>query len=135
LPGAALDLLRGLDRMGDVVFPSPKGATLSDMALSALQRRIHADDVAAGGVGYLDKDGRPAVVHGLRSLLRDWCADHGVDRDLAELMLGHVVARGAEAAYWRSDLLDRRRVVAERYAAWITGADPAVVVPLRIGQT
>lgn len=135
LPVAALDLLRGLDRLAgsDIVFPAPKGGQLSDMALSAVQRRIHGDAIAAGGVGYLDKDGRPAVVHGLRSLLRDWCADNGVDRDIAETMLGHVVARGTEAAYWRSDVLERRRVVAERYAAWITGRDGAVVVPLRIG--
>jgi integrase len=62
------------------------------------------------------------VVHGFRSSFRDWAADNGVLRELAEACLGHVVEGKVEAAYLRSTRLDQRRVVMQRWAEFITGA-------------
>ncbi|MCX7365786.1 MAG: integrase arm-type DNA-binding domain-containing protein [Alphaproteobacteria bacterium] len=56
------------------------------------------------------------TVHGLRSTFRDWCAERGEDRTLAELSLSHVVGDETEQAYARSDLLDRRRLLMQRWA-------------------
>ena len=46
--------------------------------------------------------------HGMRSSFRDWCSETGVAREVAEAALAHKVRSQAEAAYARSDLLDRR---------------------------
>ena len=84
------------------VFPGPSGRPLSDAAMSKLLRELGID----------------GTVHGLRSTLRSWMAEQGVPRDLAEMSLGHAVA-GVEAAYMRSDLLERRREVLQRWADYI----------------
>ena len=60
-----------------------------------------------------------AVPHGFRSSFRSWCADTGVPREVAEAALGHTVA-GVEGAYQRSDLLDTRREVMDRWADYLT---------------
>lgn len=115
------------------VFPAPGGGALSDMALSATMRRVHAATIAAGGQGYLDpRSGRPAVPHGLRSTFRDWAAEHGYERDMAEIALAHTVGSEVERAYRRSDMLERRRVMMAAWADLLTGASAAaVVVPLQ----
>jgi integrase len=126
----ALALLRALPR-GEgaaLVFPAPKGGPLSDMALTAVMRRIHA----AREGGFLDpRSGRPAVPHGLRSCFRDWCAETGVDRDVAELALAHVVGSSVERAYRRSDMFERRRAVMVRWAGFLRADSGSRVVALR----
>jgi len=61
-----------------------------------------------------------ATVHGMRSCFRDWCAEHGVARELAETALSHVVEDKTEAAYLRGDQLELRRAVMERWAEFLT---------------
>jgi hypothetical protein len=64
-------------------------------------------------------------VHGsARSGFRDWAADNGHDRDLAEISIAHVVGDDSERAYARSDLLERRRPLMEAWAAHLTGTAP-----------
>ena len=69
------------------------------------------------------------TVHGFRSTFRDWCADHGQPADLAEMALAHTVGNVVERSYRRSDVLERRRVLMEQWAQFLTRA-PAQVVPL-----
>ena len=45
----------------------------------------------------------------------------GVAREVAEAALAHKVRSQAEAAYARSDLLDRRREVMQAWAAYLAG--------------
>ena len=71
--------------------------------------------------------GIDAVPHGFRSSFRDWCGETGIARDVAEAALAHVVKDKAEAAYARSDLLERRADVMERWARYVTGERAAVV--------
>lgn len=106
-----------------LIFPAPGGGTLSDMALSATMRRVHASASADGGAGYADpRSGRPAVPHGLRSTFRDWAAECGYPRDMAEIALAHTVGSEVERAYRRSDMLERRRAMMAAWAALLTGA-------------
>ncbi len=84
----------------DLIFPSPRGKALSDSTISKLVR----------------ENGIACVPHGMRSSFRDWCADTGVPRDVAESSLAHAVSDSTEAAYFRSDLLERRRVVMQAWA-------------------
>ena len=102
------------------------------MSLSAVMRRMHADkaakDVKAGvpadKAGWCDpKQGyRPAVPHALRSTFRDWIADETTfPRDLAEMALAHTLSDEVEAAYRRSDMLERRRAMMADWAAYVAG--------------
>ena len=117
LSDAALESLekaRGLDDGSGLVFPSPTrpGKPLSDMALTKLLR----DN------GLAEK----TTCHGTRSSFRDFCADTGKPREIAEAALAHVVG-GVEGAYFRSDLLDRRRLLMEQWADYLSGTGADVV--------
>ena len=74
-----------------------------------------------------------ATVHGLRSSFRDWCAESGKDRQLAEMALVHVV-QGVEGSYFRSNLYARRERLMQQWADYITGAGVAKVVRLNAGR-
>ena len=58
--------------------------------------------------------------HGFRASFRSWCAETGVAREVAETTLAHV-APGIESAYQRSDLLEARRELMERWADYLAG--------------
>ena len=97
-----------------LVFPSPlrSGRPLSNMTLTKILRN---HGLAAR-----------ATVHGFRSTFRDWCAEMGRPREIAEAALAHTVG-GVEGAYVRSDLLARRRVLMDQWAAFLTAAQDKVV--------
>jgi integrase len=122
----AIDILkaqRAKHPDAELVFPSPRGLVLSDMVLTAFLRRQQAASSSRG---------RVATAHGFRSSFRDWASEHGYARDLAERALAHRVADKTEAAYHRTDLLEQRRVMMERWADFIAGGEmSASVVPLR----
>lgn len=125
----AVALLKALPRMqgAPYVFPAARGGQLSDMSLSACMKRIN--DAREGG--YLDRvSGRPAVPHGLRSTFRDWCAERGYPRDMAEIALAHTVGSEVERAYRRSDMLDRRRALMSGWARVLVGEEGEKVVRL-----
>ena len=73
--------------------------------------------------------------HGFRSSFRDWCGEcSNAPRELAEAALAHVVRDKVEAAYARSDLFERRRVLMDDWAAYLAGErrDPEAR-PFRLG--
>ena len=63
--------------------------------------------------------GVEAVPHGFRSSFRDWCAESGQPREIAEAALAHTV-QGVEGAYFRSDLFERRRQVMEAWGDYVS---------------
>jgi len=88
------------------VFSGTQGdKPFSDKALSRLVRRLKIE----------------AVPHGFRSSFRDWCSETGVAREVAEACLAHIVKNRVEAAYARSDLLERRREVMQAWSDYIAG--------------
>ena len=122
LSDAAVSVLKQAQTLDDgsgLVFPSPvrRGNPLSDMSLTKLLR----DN------GLADR----ATVHGFRSSFRDWCAETGKAREIAEAALAHTVG-GVEAAYFRSDLFERRRRLMDSWAAFVTGTGTAKVVELGV---
>lgn len=80
----------------DLVFPSATGKMLSDMTISKLIKDLKI----------------AAVPHGFRSSFRDWAgeATHH-PREVIEFALAHVISDKAEAAYARSDLFEKRRLI------------------------
>ena len=106
---AVLADARELSKGGDVIFPRARGT-----------------DPVAGGVlmALLRELNTGTTLHGMaRASFRSWCADTGVDREVAEMCLAHVVP-GVEGAYQRSDLFERRREIMQAWADYIGKADP-----------
>lgn len=123
LSGAAIAILERAPREvgSPFVFTAPRGESFSNMALSAVMRRMQTKAVAQGDEGWLDEQSkRPAVPHGLRATFRTWAAEAGVDRDIAEMALGHVVGSAVERAYQRSGMVEKRREVMEAWAQHLT---------------
>ena len=100
---AVLEQAEALANSSDLIFPSPTERQLSNATMGKL-------------LGDLDI---PAVPHGFRSSFRSWAAEQGFPREVAEQVLGHAV-RGVEGAYQRSDLLEARRPVMDRWAEYVT---------------
>jgi integrase len=92
-------------------FPSPQtGRPLTDPGIATLAR-------SAG-----------ATVHGFRSCFRSWCAEAGIDREVAEMALAHAAEGGrTEAAYRRTSALERRRAVMDAWGRYCTGEGAGVV--------
>ncbi len=134
----AVKLLKAMPRQpgNDLVFFAPRGGQLSDMTISKVMKAMHQAKLKKDGIGWIDPTSkRPAVPHGTcRSTPRQWFAETGVDRDLAEMMLGHKVGSEVERSYQRSDMIERRRAVAAAWSAFAMGRAPAEnVVPLKAG--
>jgi integrase len=118
----AVALLKALPRLdgSPYVFFAPRGGMLSDMSISAVMRRMQEAKVKAKQPGYLDPSSkRPAVPHGLRSTFRQWAAERGYPRDMAEIALAHFIGSEVERAYQRSDMLDRRREMMGNWGAFL----------------
>ena len=125
LSDAAIELLESLPRFegADLVFLSPRGKKLSDMTLSKLMRRM----------AYQAVDGRMCVPHGLRSTFRDWAAEYtGFASEVSEACLAHSKADKTEAAYFRSDLLEKRIRLMAEWSKFCAMEKPAGdVIPLK----
>ena len=103
-----------------LVFPSPRrrGSPLSDMTLTKVLRDC----------GLADR----ATVHGYRSAFRDWAAERtNAPHAVMERALAHTVADAVEAAYARSDLLERRRALMAEWGRFVTRTDGVKVISLR----
>jgi integrase len=102
---AILDDMRAVSEGETFVFPGGKrGKPLSNMAMTAVLRRMGRDDV---------------TVHGFRSAFRDWCGERtNFPRELAEAALSHVVKDKTEAAYARGDMLTKRAQLMNAWARY-----------------
>ena len=87
-----------------MVFPSQDGKKpLSDMTLLKILRDMDLT----------------VTVHGFRSAFRDWVAEQtDYPGEIAEAALAHTVSNKVEAAYRRTDFLDKRRLLMREWAAF-----------------
>ena len=138
LTGEAVALLESLPRMegSPYVFFAPRGGMLSDMSISAVMRRMQETEEKAGRPGYRDpRNKRPAVPHGLRSTFRQWAAEKGYPRDMAEIALAHFIGSDVERAYQRSDMLERRRTMMLDWSTFLNSQDDNDVNVLMFGAS
>ena len=108
----AIKLLKSLHKMAgsNIVFTSPTGKELSDMALSQLMRGMRDR-------GELTVD---AVPHGFRSTFRDWAAEQTAYPDeIRKAASGHTVGDAVKEAYQRTDLLEKRRKLMLEWANFL----------------
>ena len=118
----AIILLKGLPTFEgtDLLFPSARLTQLSDMALTAVLRRMGVD----------------ATVHGFRSTFRDWCSEFtNYPHEVAEMALAHTIPNAVERAYRRGDLLAKRSRLMTDWARSLTAPVSAEVAPIRRAQS
>ena len=96
----------------DYLFPGRRNNPITDRSIEkALDR--------------MGEEGRP---HGFRSSFRTWVQDtNAATYEVAETALGHVIGSKVERAYARSDLLDQRRILMQKWADFVTGAEAKVI--------
>jgi integrase len=125
-------LARGPD---DLVFPGGRtGRPLSDMSLSEVVRRMNESDEPGALPRWRDVEGRAIVPHGFRASFRMWAGETRPEgREVVEMALAHTIKDKAEAAYARSDLLEKRRVLMDAWAEHC-GRLPAEVVAMQSGR-
>jgi len=120
---ALVRMLADMPRVGEFVFPGmTRGGrqkpVVPDSARALLQREI----------------GRAETVHGFRSSFRDWAAERtSYPREVCEAALAHVVADKTEAAYLRTKLLEKRRLLMCEWADFLAQPEPmtaATVTPI-----
>lgn len=88
------------------LFPSPRRGVLSDATMARL----------------MERRGMEARPHGFRSSFRDWVEEQTqTPFEVAEMALGHTVGGAVERAYRRTDHLDARRILLQRWADFISG--------------
>ena len=100
------ELRRSRKNDGLIFEGTRTGRPLSDMTLTMPLRRAGID----------------ATLHGFRSSFRDWCAEAtDTPREIAEACLAHALRNKVEAAYARTDHLDRRRDVMNAWSTFVAG--------------
>lgn len=110
-----------------LIFPSAKrDRPLSDMALSAVMRRMNTDRPEGEPAPWRALDGREAVPHGFRGSFRTWVDDTRPNEDVAaEKALAHEVGNAVSGRYRHSDLFDRRIALMTAWATHCTATAKA----------
>ena len=88
-----------------LVFPGTnQGKALSDMTLSKLVKELGFD----------------ADVHGFRTSFKTWAQEKtDFANEVSEMALAHTIKNKAEAAYARSDLIEKRKEMMEQWAEYL----------------
>lgn len=106
-----IDLARPHARNG-YLFPNTRGGVISDMTLSRM----------------MERRGLEARPHGFRTSLRTWLAEAtDAPHEVAEAMLAHSTDGGVVRAYRRTDWIEQRAALAQRWADHVTGGTGKVV--------
>lgn len=90
-------------RTGRYVFPGTTGGPLGE---GTIRKAVKTAEI-------------PAVPHGFRSSFVDWCRHNEVDPDAREMALAHSVGDATVQAYARSDLLDLRKPIMQKWADYL----------------
>ena len=102
------------------IYPKTPGHLPCSSLTHPLPLSSRRPSVSFGGFGLKAADGRYAVPHGFRSSFRDWAAEKtDAPHAVMEAALAHVVGNSTEAAYFRSDLFDRRRALMTQWADYL----------------
>ncbi|MGY6568522.1 MAG: tyrosine-type recombinase/integrase [Salinarimonas sp.] len=104
LTDRAVEIVRAMQQQATTMTVFP----ISDTAMVKSLRRATGDD---------------STIHGLRTTFRDWAGDMTQHpREVIEAALAHQLKDKTEAAYRRSDALEKRRVLMGEWAAYCASA-------------
>lgn len=118
----AIEILKQMHRVTDtnLIFPGSRNKCLSDMTFTMALRRV--------GYDY--------TVHGFRSTFRDWAAEQtSYPRDVCEAALAHANKDTTEAAYFRSDLFEKRREMMKEWQSYVLTSTTANSTTCRFAAT
>jgi integrase len=120
LSAAALKTLSLIPRTSEFIFPGRRGKWVADKYIQ-FSGRMHKDGMipVMRGLG-ITRD--QCDVHGLRATFKTWGTEKRLDHDAIELALDHKIGGKVEDLYLRTNLMERRRELAEQWAAHLTGA-------------
>ena len=94
------------------LFPNTRGGVISDATMSR----------------HMERRGLKARPHGFRTSLRTWLAETtDAPHEVAEAMLAHAADSSVVRAYRRTDFLEQRLALTERWADHLTGGVGQVV--------
>lgn len=94
------------------LFPSVRKGVISDATMSR----------------YMERRGLVERPHGFRSTFRDWVEDtSAAPYEVVETALGHIIGGHVERAYRRTDYLEQRRLLMERWAGHLLGNSGEVI--------
>jgi integrase len=119
LSEAAQAVLKKMTHMrtnkGDcLLFPGLRSKKMSDMTLSKALRSITT---------------AKATVHGFRSSFRDWAAETtNFQGDVVEAALAHSIKNKVEAAYRRTNYLEKRRLLMNAWASYLMASVADVIL-------
>ena len=124
LSPSAIELIRAVPKRGAFLFPNTVGHPIDDQAIVHAIRRMHRC-----GEWRDPKTGKPATAHGFRASFRTWAKSKRLDREIAELVLGHVFYSSSESPYARDDdeVLALRRQMLEAWARHCAGQSVDVI--------
>jgi len=108
LADRAVEIVRSMiaSKHNEYIFHGDHRASLSNMSLLMLLRRMGRRDVTA---------------HGFRSSFRDWVEEQtDTPRAVAEMALAHTIGSVVEAAYRRGDLLEKRKTLMDQWGFYCT---------------
>jgi integrase len=99
---AVIALAKPFERDG-FLFPSVRKGVISDATMSR----------------YMERRGMVERPHGFRSSFRVWAAEAtNAPYDVAETAMGHVVGGAVERSYRRTDFLEQRQALMERWGSY-----------------
>lgn len=108
---AVIDKTKPFRRNG-YIFPAPRGGSKGPGFLGDVNM-----------IRLMDRRGLDARPHGFRSTLRVWLSEQtDAPFEISELMIGHIVGSSVTRAYQRSDFLEQRRDLFNRWSAHVTNA-------------
>ena len=120
LSSPAGQIVKDLDavKTSEFVFPGQhRDSPLPPSALATVLGRLKVEST---------------TVHGFRSAFRDWARNEtAFPREIAEQALAHATGNAVEAAYRRSDALEKRHGLMEAWAAYCEPGAGGNVVPMR----
>lgn len=114
LPRQAVDIVREAaeNARDGYLFANHNRGVISDATMSRYMER-------------LDIDARP---HGFRSSFRDWVSEQTTTPyEVAETCLGHTVGSNVERSYRRTDFIEQRQIVMQRWADFVTTETAQIV--------
>jgi len=125
LSDAAADLLSRIfadypdDGSGFVFVGDKPGEPMSNGAMLRCRDRMIDDELISKGA---------MTPHGMRAAFKSWAGDcTSFERGVIEACLSHTISDKIEAAYRRSDFLDKRRKLMQAWAEFCAGKTAEIV--------
>lgn len=98
------------------LFPSPRKGVIRDVTMGR----------------FMERRGMKERPHGFRSSFRDWVSETtNTPYEVAETALGHIVGGTVERAYRRTDYMEQRKALMQRWANHVTNKNKTVTEMIR----